>query len=816
MEENSKEKLRIVLVQDAIEQTRQPLADILVFFKQAIQRICGENRSFYLENVSGSSAERALNSLDAGSVDLIIFASNAMIRQDGEIFQCFEQNALRIRDYVYDGGGMLIFHQGFSGSESGVEALKFTGAKRYLGRDRLRDFAQPSGSFRDKQVFDSEHVLLNYPHKINLDDLREDERGLTRLGVPFGYFTVEPFTKNDILSPAAQLVDGHYTLATFEARGRVVFSAYPADWAKHGELMENLISYGLFGKPDAVLIRENSGSESKDDYWEMMRIRLENSFNLGTINTRALPNGTLTSSELSDSDRYVLANTEIALLDSPITPSEAKNSQIVQRILRKGGAVIAADLLSDSCGEIAGSEYFTGFIGIGKNPTISKNLEDLTSAITGTGWFKEALIHDLRDAILGINLIADSNDYFSSKKVAKTNVQDRVKSWFESSVAALDPGTALTAAWLYAVTNESKSLPISLNPLVRELETVGLEREFDVLYRCLLNGAREISISEIISTDNPLSWGSLIRCIDVMRMLEALGCKIKTDRNERGEICKALIENFSESPDLIDQSGYNIAALLSTVTILSSWQEGYGKGARRVVAQIAACAQRILDTSERNSTPSLNSNVPASQNCIGGKGGDDKPNEKNQNGLNEEDKAHVESQKIRSLLAMAVLTEIDKYFPSGVTNLISQFLSTNGNTLQIGALSEKAVETIRSKAAIIELRARVSELEARTEKLTKKREKFGHEAVAFLKPWVIAGSFIIWFSVLLTLTLIGWFLYESAISFFNQGDFTDYTGMLLAALPIGTGYIWFLASHDFLSGNPIKLALNKSRKKNEE
>lgn len=453
MKESSKENLNIVLVQDAVEQTRQPKADVFEFFEGAIKKVCGAKRAFNIKNVSGNSAKRALNSLEAGNVDLLVFASNAMIRRDGEIFICFEQNSERIKKFVYRGGSIIIFHQGFSGHESDVKSLEFVGAKNYVGRNKIKEIKGGLNSFSNCHVFNLDHILLSYPNLIDVNSLSENENGLTPLGVPQGYFTIEPFSKNGLLEPAAQLVDGYYTLASFEATGRVVFSAYPADWAKDKNLVENIISYGLFGKPEAVLMRSSRVHENLDDYWEMMRIRLNNSFNLGELN-KSLEKGSADNFDyLSSSDSYMLKHARVALLDSSLTPRQAEKSFVIQEILQSGGCVVSADLLDEKYGKLDGVEYFSGFIGAGRNPSFSKNLHEIISSMTSSGWFKNALIHDLRDVILGINLIRGACDFFKDSQSARDHVTRRVESWFDNSDATLDPGTALTAAWVSAAVN---------------------------------------------------------------------------------------------------------------------------------------------------------------------------------------------------------------------------------------------------------------------------------------------------------------------------------------------------------------------------
>lgn len=297
-----------------------------------------------------------------------------------------------------------------------------------------------------------------------------------------------------------------------------------------------------------------------------------------------------------------------------------------------------------------------------------------------------------------------------------------------------------------------------------------------------------------------------------MRMVEQLGCNLISDSIQREKICEAIINLFRSSSDLIDQSGNNLAALLSVVTVLSSWREGYGKGARRIVAEIVSCAQKMLD------------NEVVGEGNISKSGKEEKSSESEAESVRSpsyhfsrqqkelrEQKFLDYSLKIRSLLSLAILTVSDRHFPNGVTNLIAHFLASSENKFGAITVTEKSIEAVREKVSISDLRRRTSDLELQLGELKNREEEFGDRILAFLKPWVVAGSLVVWFSVILIVVFLGWSIYESMNSYILNRDFSENIGVFLAALPLGSGYIWFLVSHNFLSLNPRKLSVEKAR-----
>lgn len=98
-----KELFNVVLFQDSVEQTRQPRADISELYKEVLNEVTFEKIKYKLRIVSGSQAVQVLRGLTPENTDLLLFSSNAMIRRDGEIFNCFEECGEQIQSFLRNG-----------------------------------------------------------------------------------------------------------------------------------------------------------------------------------------------------------------------------------------------------------------------------------------------------------------------------------------------------------------------------------------------------------------------------------------------------------------------------------------------------------------------------------------------------------------------------------------------------------------------------------------------------------------------------------------------------------------------------------------
>ena len=80
----------ILVIYDALEMLRQPHADNHSFMESIISNLFLESQAYSLEFAHGNYAEEILNTLNEAKYDLIIFASNAIIRRDSNIYRILD------------------------------------------------------------------------------------------------------------------------------------------------------------------------------------------------------------------------------------------------------------------------------------------------------------------------------------------------------------------------------------------------------------------------------------------------------------------------------------------------------------------------------------------------------------------------------------------------------------------------------------------------------------------------------------------------------------------------------------------------------
>ena len=121
----------ILVIYDALEMLRQPHADNHSFMESIISNLFLESQAYSLEFAHGNYAEEILNTLNEAKYDLIIFASNAIIRRDSNIYRILDKNKNSLENFIESGKSLVVFHQGFAGVNSEVDFLEFAGAKQW-------------------------------------------------------------------------------------------------------------------------------------------------------------------------------------------------------------------------------------------------------------------------------------------------------------------------------------------------------------------------------------------------------------------------------------------------------------------------------------------------------------------------------------------------------------------------------------------------------------------------------------------------------------------------------------------------------------
>lgn len=767
-----KELFNVVLFQDSVEQTRQPRADISELYKEVLNEVTFEKIKYKLRIVSGSQAVQVLRGLTPENTDLLLFSSNAMIRRDGEIFNCFEECGEQIQSFLRNGGSLVIFHQGFAGVESDVKALKPMGIERFSARDANSKLT-PTES-----IFHIDHPILTYPYRIEPELYCEDSSGLTRMGVPFGYFTIEPSEGTLTgLVPIIELRKGQFSFASFEDKGRAVFCAYPADWASDRPLLVNIFSFAIFGMPKTVFVREGKdlGKVPTSDYWQMMRIRLSRTTNMVELSIDDFICGTDSGS--ANSSAFVLKNAKTILVEGDHLLSDVSQSSYGKAFLARGGVILSAGFKSID-GEIHGVEKIQLTLGAQNGKNIDKDIKEVVGLLSSSGWFGKALIHDLRDVLLALHSSLDDNDFCEICALVRNDILTRTNEWFNTSIPTMDPGTALTAAWVNSMVNNGK-VDDRIGEAISSIPSGVLAQDFRILKK-ILSSRASVQLADIIGADPNMSWGHYIRCLDTMRMIAALGNGIISESSLREELSKIGIRFTSQELQLIDRTGANVAALLTLCTVLTGWKEGYGKGARRSIAEIASVAKILLANTEKIDVTAY-----------------------------AEDEDHRISDKVllKLIFALSINKTVDEHFPSGVATLVSNIAEFGGIPDQTSSLTRSGREEIAYRQRLAESYSKQLTMKKQVELIARDRNQSVKTTLEHFGPWIVTATVFFWLFVILIVALNVILTVATLRSFIDGGDGLAMLGALLAALPVSSGVIVYLASRRYLSINPRKTYL---------
>ena len=257
-------KKNILVISDPLEVFRQPHADIENYISSIFSKLFDSESLYSSEFLHGNLAESVINNIDTTKYDLIIFASNAIIRRQSSIYTALVKNKDKLEKFILAGKSIVLFHQGFSGQKSEVDFLDFMSAKNWVAAN-LKDNRSV-----DFDV-DEQHPILQFPNLITKQDFLNNT-----LQSPFYlcYYGVE--VSNELLDSRVSRVvnvnnpNNCVALMTYENKGRVILSPYPADWMKDEALLENIFYYALNGVVDRVAILE----ENSEDYYNMLITRL--------------------------------------------------------------------------------------------------------------------------------------------------------------------------------------------------------------------------------------------------------------------------------------------------------------------------------------------------------------------------------------------------------------------------------------------------------------------------------------------------------------------------------------------------------------
>ncbi len=548
-------KKNILVISDSLEVFRQPHADIENYISGIFVKLF-ENESHYTcEFLHGNEAENVINNLDSINYDLIVFASNAIIRRESSIYLALVNNKDKLEKFVSSGNNVVFFHQGFSGTSSEVEFLNFVSAKNWVVAD-IKDDVDINF------VVDEKHPILQFPNLINKDDFINKTAAS-----PFYlcYYGVE--VSGEILdSSVSKVVEINepkncIALMTYENVGRVIISPYPADWIKDEELLENIFYYALYGVVDKIAIFEDNA----EDYYNMLI-------------TRMSANGNVIRFNDSDYDtknfmfNYLAKNVDLFIFPNEELKAKYLKYNIMIEALERG-----ADILVASNVLVSGDTFENFNYLIGKNNYQNNEItfNTIFSNMNRTNWFRTALIHDIRDVLMAAYDISYEGDKHNLKKfnkivsTIKDELHERANTWLERNDITKDPITAVVSLWLVKIANYDLDKIVEYEIKFKEFIDDQRYLEVTLTLNTLLdtNKYTNIEFFDILNkSTNQL--GSIIRFLDDYYMAKALGANVKLTDNSYNYIFNKLLEIINKKPKFFDQSESTVSMVATLIRFI--------------------------------------------------------------------------------------------------------------------------------------------------------------------------------------------------------------------------------------------------------
>lgn len=572
------EKTRILVIQDEVENIRQPHADIINFFRSTLDRIFRDEQSYECTFASGQHAIDELSTLTPYSYRLVVFASNAIIRKSTPLYQYLEKHPDQIQNYIIKGGSAVFFHQGFAGTESDINFLSFSGAQRWTappgGVPRLLENASVTS--------DAQHSLLHYPHEVSAASLVEHSK---KTGFPVSYFLMNIANPtNDETRTLIDVTGAHSgsLLACYENRGRLVVCPSPIDWMRFKELIENTFSWALFGTPRIIFLRSagvSVGAQNLNSAYSMLQKDLSR-------------RGSVAEIEISDerrnhNDAFLIKHASLFIVESDSELKDALSDGTIAQAISRGALLTHVER-----DQFYAIEHLNMLVGSRSRANFEREARLNLSHIVNSEWASSALLHDIRDLLLAAALnhqdagssdpfhiiatfLSDSSFASEHNNSFAAQIAARASAWLDQHKdIQTDPGTAIVALWLFSIcdpkSRQNQSLRnefafISSDPRAEAL-TLLVEEIFS-------KGSTNYSLGDFfnVEADKTLTLGGVIRRLDAFYMYSII-------RNSPSvpvvsstfikDLIDVVLSLLDEQVGILDASGMNAMTIAAITRLL--------------------------------------------------------------------------------------------------------------------------------------------------------------------------------------------------------------------------------------------------------
>ena len=743
----------ILVIYDALEMFRQPHADNHSFMEGIISNLFTESQAYSCEFAHGNHAEEILNKLNETKHDLIVLASNAIIRRDSNIYKILNKNKDSIEKFISSGRSLVVFHQGFAGVNSDVDFLEFAGAKKWV-------YADMEHKNVDFEV-NLEHPIMQFPNRIDkesfIDNISRSQFYLCYYGIELSSEIADSrISKVVWLKSPSPCV----ALMTYENNGRLVLCPYPADWIKDEALTSNIFYYAIYGVPKIVSI--NKHDLPNEEYYNMLSTRISG---IETI-TKFYD---IDNIENDSRFNYLAQHAKLFIFPSKDLKEKYLERDIMKRAVKDGAKLVVADSYKMDDTYVENLNILIGRTNYNENNIV---FNTILSNLKLTNWFKNALLHDIHDLLLSVydasfNNNSDDLEIFDDKiSKFKDQIHERSGSWLKNNSIEQDPITAIMAVFLVRISDRDKKIDNNIIDRLRLLMDDERCKDFKITLEKLVYDEVKDPCNLSINSNNEDSnntLGTIVRRLDDINMCRILGEKIQISPQEYERLYLQITKGIKERPNFFDKSDSTIPTIVSiTRFLLNIPSNSHIKMESNILLNdfVRFLSNYSSQINEQNYSNDINSNdiVESSEEV-------------------ERDKGISE---LSLLMSLGILLKVDNIYPRGLFEtlaLTEEFDDVSYNSKENLELLYKG---IRNRDYLIQdLKSKSEEFKAKTDE----------EISQMRKRSMIGGAAVI-LSIVFLIGLNVYFVLKALLS--RESGFTEELGILIGLLPITIAYITYV------------------------
>lgn len=731
----------ILVIYDALEMLRQPHADNHSFMESIISNLFLESQAYSLEFAHGNYAEEILNTLNEAKYDLIIFASNAIIRRDSNIYRILDKNKNSLENFIESGKSLVVFHQGFAGVNSEVDFLEFAGAKQWVCADTQSANVDFSVNL--------EHPIMQFPNRISkqnfIDNINKSQFYLCYNGIELPSDAADSrISKAVWLESPTQCV----ALMTYENIGRLVLCPYPADWIKDGALASNILYYAIYGLPKIVSI--NNNRQVNEEYYNMLCTRISG---IETVTKY------YDSDEIENNPRfnYLVKHAKLFIFPSNDLKEKYLETNIMKRAIENGSKLVVANSYRIDDINVENLNILIGRTNYNQNNIV---FNSILSDLKISNWFGNALLHDIHDVLLSVYDSSFDNSIFSSRifqdKILnfKHLIYERAQLWIGNNSIEQDPITGIMAVWLIKVSEKDKKISNNILDKLNLLREDKRCQDFRLTLQALISEGIDDVYKLTIDYENQAenSLGTIVRRLDDINMCRILGKEIEISPKEYEKIYFQIVQCHKEKPNFFDKSDSTIPTIISiTRFILDIPSHLDIKMDTNILLNDFVC---FLSKYSSQSSDIISNNDIISLN--------------------------IANSKLSLLMSLGILLKVDNIYPRG----LFESLSSIGEFDNVAYSSEEKLELLHK--GIINRDELIENLKSGMEELQTKSNKELSEMRA--RSSIGGVTIVVSMVILLALNIY----YIIRVILLKGSGFTEDLGILLALLPVTIGYIAFV------------------------